>query len=159
MSNDILIRKATEFDAESMEAINLQMLAENYPLYWWSAMLHGVNQNYSFVAVAPGNKIIGYVLGLDIQDGYSIGMCMNNMRLIASLAVKSEYQKQGIGRRLLLSSLCAFRSAKLLPVHLHVRVSNKEAISLYQKCFFKKTSTLSKYYENDEDAYLMALTK
>jgi ribosomal-protein-alanine N-acetyltransferase len=40
-------------------------------------------------------------------------------------------------------------------VYLEVRVSNKEAISLYKKLGFEEVRIVKEYYRDGEDAYVM----
>ena len=67
-----------------------------------------------------------------------------------------EYRKKGVGEVLLTSIIdtCYKEMAKYLT--LEVRISNKPAISLYEKYAFKSLGTRKGYYQNNnEDALIM----
>jgi len=73
-----------------------------------------------------------------------------------NLAVKSEFRRQGLAHNLM--NLMRNLAAQLGAVRqtLEVRVSNKEAIGLYQKCGFVVKGRRPRYYtDTQEDALIM----
>ncbi|TAE60708.1 MAG: ribosomal-protein-alanine N-acetyltransferase [Nostocales cyanobacterium] len=78
---------------------------------------------------------------------------------ITILAVHPQYQNQGLGQALLYSLLKTASEVGLERATLEVRVSNKGAISLYQKFGFKTAGKRPRYYkDNDEDALILWLS-
>jgi ribosomal-protein-alanine N-acetyltransferase len=87
--------------------------------------------------------------------GYAIGEKNKDSGLIISVAVKKEWRKRGIGRRLVEKLLENFKKEGMKIVFLHVREENKEAINFYQALGFKIIELVENYYSNGENAYLM----
>ena len=109
-------------------------------------LVHGLKLGY--VALVE-NKVIGYIL-MTVVD---------NQRIIASIGVLPDLQGQGIGNQLL---KLAVNDNQFENIYLHVRVSNKPAIKLYEKNGFKILNTIEAYcldVEPNEDAYYMMLEK
>jgi ribosomal-protein-alanine N-acetyltransferase len=92
------------------------------------------------------HKIIGFVVGLEVVPG---------TLKIPMLAVKKEYRKQGIGSALLNNFLEEAALQNIKQADLEVKKDNKQAIKFYQKHGFEIVETISKFYQNGEDAYIM----
>jgi ribosomal-protein-alanine N-acetyltransferase len=73
---------------------------------------------------------------------------------ITTIAVRPEYRRRGHARALIGAALAAFPDAS--HVHLEVRPTNVEAITLYESLGFRETGRRPRYY-GDEDAVLMTL--
>ena len=95
-----------------------------------------------------GERVIG-MLGLwMIVDEVHIG----------TLAVQTDYRRQGIAQRLLITSLLAACSEGATKAYLEVRRGNQAAQALYTKFGFKNTGIRPRYYSNNgEDALMMTL--
>lgn len=77
---------------------------------------------------------------------------------ITNIAVKEEYRNKGYGKLLLETLLNECKRQDTEYVHLEVRVSNENAISLYKSYGFETINIRKGYYEdNHEDAYVMIL--
>lgn len=102
---------------------------------------------YSVAATVEG-CVVGYAVAWFIDEGVHL---MN-------IAVRKEFQRRGIGRRLLADLIdSAFAAGKCFIV-LEVRASNVPAQSFYRKFLFEKIGIRRRYYaDNGEDAILMAL--
>lgn len=75
---------------------------------------------------------------------------------ITTIATRNDYRRQGIGERLLISTIEVAMQLSAKVVTLEVRLSNKEAQALYQKYGFRKVGVRRGYYsDNGEDALLM----
>jgi ribosomal-protein-alanine N-acetyltransferase len=90
--------------------------------------------------------------------GYAIGEKDKDSGLIVSVAVKKEWRRRGIGRKLIEKLLENFKKEGMKIVFLHVREENREAINFYQALGFKIRELVENYYSNGEDAYLMEKT-
>lgn len=91
-----------------------------------------------------GNEMVGFVAG-DPRPAQNSGW-------IATIGVDPRYQRQGIGRALLLA--CEARM-KFPRVKLTVRISNEKAISLYEKEGYRTVDIWKRYYNDGEDGLVM----
>lgn len=71
------------------------------------------------------------------------------------LAVRPGYQNRGIGRRLMIALLKAFRSLGAISATLEVRISNRRAQALYAAMGFDVIGTRPGYYSDGEAALIM----
>jgi ribosomal-protein-alanine N-acetyltransferase len=77
---------------------------------------------------------------------------------LANIAVRSAYQRQGVGEHLLLSVLKTAIDHNARFITLEVRASNTAAQALYSKCGFIEVGSRPGYYtDNKEDAVLMTI--
>lgn len=90
------------------------------------------------------NEMVGFIGG-DPRPSQSVAW-------IATIAVDPRYQGQGIGRMLL--HACE-EHVKLPRMRLSVRMSNHNAISLYEKEGYQTVDVWGHYYSDDEDALVM----
>ena len=75
---------------------------------------------------------------------------------ITTLATRNTYRRRGIGERLLLQIIEMAVKLRADLVTLEVRVSNKQAQTLYEKYGFQKVGVRRAYYtDNGEDAVIM----
>lgn len=97
------------------------------------------------VAVEDG-VVCGYVGSQSVLDGADM---MN-------VAVHPDYRKQGIGGNLIDKLIGLLKSQNVISLSLEVRVSNENAIGLYNKMGFEIVGKRPGYYRNPrEDAYIM----
>lgn len=75
---------------------------------------------------------------------------------ITNIAVAKEFRRNKIGEKLLRKIIDSCYENKIKYITLEVRVSNKPAISLYEKYGFKSFGMRKGYYQdNNEDALIM----
>lgn len=75
---------------------------------------------------------------------------------ITNIAVKKNFQSQGVGRRLIKALIEMAKKRKVKTMYLEVRQSNEKAICLYKKLGFIAYGMRANYYsDNQEDAILM----
>jgi len=102
--------------------------------------------NAHFLTSLLGDEITGYI-GVNEICGEAD---------ITSVAVDPKYRRLGIGKMLLESAEKGAISRNCESITLEVRVSNKAAISLYEKCGYEKVGKRKNFYEKPtEDAFLM----
>ncbi|MFC1901267.1 ribosomal protein S18-alanine N-acetyltransferase [Chloroflexota bacterium] len=78
---------------------------------------------------------------------------------ITSIAVRENYQRQGIGELMMVSVIDMAASLKARVVTLEVRISNDGAQRLYTRYGFSKVGLRKGYYnDNREDAVVMSTT-
>ena len=145
------IRPCRVDDFPWVQNCNLQSLPENYQLKYF--FYHGLSwPQLSYVAENPQGDIVGYVLAkLDEDNPEDVH------GHITSVAVKRSYRRLGLAERLMTQALYAMKHIfKAKYASLHVRRSNKAALSLYKdKLYFKIHDVETKYYADGEDAYSM----
>lgn len=93
------------------------------------------------------SRVIGYV-GFRFQGSEAH---------ISTIAVHLDWRGKGLGELLLLTALEQALKQRADLVTLEMRVSNQVAHHLYRKYGFQLKSTLPKYYQDGEDARLMAV--
>lgn len=76
---------------------------------------------------------------------------------IAMLAVKQDYRRAGIGRKLVSQALQAMKDAKVDEIVLETEVTNTAALRLYEGLGFARDKRLQSYYLNGNDAYRLKL--
>ena len=111
-----------------------------------SSIAFEVNNPLSYWLVAEEHgQIAGYVGSQSVLDSADM---MN-------IAVAPEYRRQGIGRMLINSLISYLQEQNVIALLLEVRVSNTDAISLYQKLGFEQVGRRPRYYHNPrEDALI-----
>ncbi|KIJ59985.1 hypothetical protein HYDPIDRAFT_117896 [Hydnomerulius pinastri MD-312] len=111
----------------------------------------------SFLAEDENGKIVGYVLSsVELAEDYSRSWVGH----INSLSVLRTYRRLGLANRLMDMSREAMMraSVQIEYIQLHVRRSNRAALSLYRdKLGYKFHRVEAKYYGDGEDAFSMRL--
>lgn len=136
-----------------MQQANLLCLPENYQFKYymyhylsWPSLLH--------VAEDFDGKIVGYVLAQLEDEG---GKQSNVEGHITSISVLRTYRRLGVASKLMthaLNMMQEYFDADF--VSLHVRVSNRPALNLYNKVLgFEVDGVEKQYYADKEDAYKM----
>jgi [ribosomal protein S18]-alanine N-acetyltransferase len=98
------------------------------------------------LAATEGEELLGYLV------------CSRYDRVwhVMNVAVAPERRRRGVASRLI-GQLIAEAGAEL-PFTLEVRVSNREAIAMYEKLGFRSAGVRPRYYQdNGEDALIMWL--
>ncbi|XP_055626246.1 N-alpha-acetyltransferase daf-31-like [Toxorhynchites rutilus septentrionalis] len=147
------IRRATPEDLLDIQHCNLLCLPENYQMKYYSYHVFTWPQ-ISYVAEEPRGKIVGYVLAK--MEEYEGGQGVPHGH-ITSLAVKRSYRRLGIAQKMMHQACLSMSECfNAQYVSLHVRVSNRAALNLYQTTLgFQMLEVEPKYYADGEDAYAM----
>jgi peptide alpha-N-acetyltransferase len=148
----VQIRPARPADLLAMQACNLLCLPENYQMKYY--FYHLLSWPQLLYVAEDNGKIVGYVLAKMEEES---GAGEEPHGHITSLAVLREYRKLGLATSLMSTVEKVMLSCyDALYVSLHVRVSNKAALTLYKDTLgFKIQDTEAKYYADHEDAYDM----
>lgn len=142
---DIKIRKFQNCDFEDILYIEYECFKEHNPFTY--------TQFYEtcgdmFLVAQYLDHIVGFIVGYKTFE---------NEGRIFSLAIKKEFQRQGIGSLLLDYMLKIFYSNFLKYATLEVRISNIKARNLYEKIGFVSSWIEKKYYSDGEDGIVMRL--
>ena len=139
-------RDANAVDSEALAIVDEQCFAdgtERYSKLSFENELKEPSKHY-FVALYQ-NLVVGYV---GVQ---TLGDELNLLKL----AVLPQYQKLGIGCKLMEHTFEYRKSHNLSLYFLEVKENNKTAIKLYQKFGFKTESIREKYYSDGQNALVM----
>ena len=99
-----------------------------------------------WVVAVDGDSVVGYV-GSQSVMGWADMM---------NLAVAPAYRRNGVAERLVTELICRLQQQEVICLTLEVRVSNKPAVSLYEKLGFREVGRRPGYYHNPkEDALIL----
>jgi [ribosomal protein S18]-alanine N-acetyltransferase len=131
-------------------------LPEHYSDYFFESLLRELPE--AFIVAEVDDKVIGYIM-CKIEFGFSNFRKLGFVKKghVVSVAVLDQHRGKGIGKALMLEGINGVVSRKSDEIYLEVRISNTQAIRMYQKLGFQIKSRLRSYYRDGEDAYLMAL--
>ncbi|TCD70411.1 N-terminal acetyltransferase A complex catalytic subunit ard1 [Steccherinum ochraceum] len=144
------IRPARIDDLMGMQACNLQNLPENYTMRYY--LYHALTwPQLSYVAEDHKGRIVGYILAKMEED---IGTEDEPHGHVTSISVLRSYRRLGLAKRLMVQSQEAMATIyRASYVSLHVRKSNRAALSLYKDTLgFTVKDIEKKYYADGEDA-------
>ncbi|MGV9204270.1 MAG: GNAT family N-acetyltransferase [Promethearchaeia archaeon] len=150
------VRRCTIDDLEGVIEVNEQELPEDYPYFFYKSILEKYSD--AFLVACPKDdleNIMGYVMWR-VERAPSV----SSLRLIkkghlVSIAVLEKYRRQGIASSLLAKSMPAISKFNIKEFVLEVRISNYEAINLYEKFKYRTAKVKENYYRDGEDAYFM----
>jgi [ribosomal protein S18]-alanine N-acetyltransferase len=144
LSGDPAVRRLAYSDLPSVISIERR----SFPAPWSLAMfvLELSKPSGICLAATAGEELLGYLV------------CSRYDRVwhVMNVAVAPERRRQGIASRLI-AQLIAEAGGEL-PFTLEVRVSNRDAIAMYEKLGFRSAGVRPRYYQdNGEDALIMWL--
>jgi ribosomal-protein-alanine N-acetyltransferase len=138
------IRRLKARDLTAIEQIEQRA----YPTPWSRSMFASELAKPTSICLGAfeGNRLVGYIVNSRYVDAWHV---MN-------VAVDPDYQRRGIATALLERLFELTRMDERRGYTLEVRVSNEEAIRLYQKLGFEPRGIRRGYYtDNREDALIM----
>ena len=140
-----MIRKMHTEDFEAVLKIEKELFSSSpWPQDFFEYEMNG-NPFSNLLVYEKDGKVVGYI---DYWITYEQAQ-------IANIAVDKEYWKKGIATELLTYAIKDAIAQECENVSLEVRVSNTNAISLYQRFGFIEIAKRKNYYENNEDALYM----
>lgn len=137
------VRKFVPQDFEQVLAIEMEAFTEHNPYVYMN--FYEINDD-GFLVATLNNKIVGFVMGYQSTP---------NEGRIFSLAVKKEWQAQGIGKKLMSSILDIFQDNGLRSATLEVRISNEKAVQMYKNMGFIACWVEREYYSDGESGIVM----
>ena len=142
---NVELRRLEADDLDAVEQIELA----SYPTPWSRAMFAAELQKPSSLAIGAYDdvgELVGYAIVSRYVDAWHV---MN-------IAVVPEFRRRGIGRSLLERLFEVTAADPRRGYTLEVRVSNAEAIRLYERLGFEPRGIRRGYYtDNREDALIM----
>ena len=138
-----MIRKANIYDIPRMNELG-SLLEENFSkVYSISEMLE---DNISKVFVyEKDDQVVGFILATDLQETCDI----------LSVVVDPNYRRMKVASNLI-DYLISDLDENLKLITLEVSTKNTPALKLYDQFGFEVVNIRKKYYQNGDDAYLMA---
>tara|TARA_B100000131_G_C18112649_1_gene610176 strand:+ start:1434 stop:1865 length:432 start_codon:yes stop_codon:yes gene_type:complete len=113
----------------------------------WSRyhFLSDIKKNVSYnIMYLEKSRCVGYIFGYIIENEYHL----NN------IAVKKNYQKRGIAKKILHYVIEKLKDKNVGKIFLEVRCDNFAAIRLYELFGFEKKNIRKDYYKKGKDAIL-----
>src|SRR5690554_226570 len=136
----MLFRKIQIIDIEAIFEIQEELKFQTWSL---SQLESSIKSGLGFLI--EKESVLAYAFVMPIQDEAEL----------LSIAVKKDYQKQGIASLLWKKTLEYLENLKIQKVYLEVRASNKIAQSFYKKNGFLEIYERNNYYSNQENAIVM----
>ncbi|MCL5672949.1 MAG: ribosomal protein S18-alanine N-acetyltransferase [Thaumarchaeota archaeon] len=150
------IRHCDRDDIPAVMQINGETLPEHYSDYFYYDILAEFPE--SFLVAETDGAIAGYIMGR-VEYGFShlkkLGLARKGH--VVSVAVKEEHRGKGVGSVLLKTAHEAMAARGGTECYLEVRVSNDQAINLYQRLGYRTSGRLEGYYRDGEAALVMAI--
>jgi len=144
VSDDFRIEDVTRDDLEQIMVIEV----EAFPTPWHIDSLQSSLERDStlFLAMKSSATIIAYSLSYIVAD---------ELHLL-KIAVDEEYQRRGLGTRLLAETMARGRQRGVEIVWLEVRPTNSAALALYRRAGFEQSFIRKNYYtDTGEDALIL----
>jgi ribosomal-protein-alanine N-acetyltransferase len=157
MQQTFNLRKFVPDDLQGVMQINRVCLPENYTDFFFMDLHQRFPETF-IVAEEENKEIAGYIM-CRIEVGLSnlgLGGLIRKGHVV-SIAVLPQSRRKGVAKALINRALEGMRYYKAKQCFLEVRVTNDVAVSLYKKLGFEITRTLSGYYSDGEDAYVMTI--
>lgn len=150
------VRYATISDIDAVIDINMNELPEHYPRSFFEELLEKHGRAF-YVAESPSGNVVGYIMTrVEIKPGFFKHLLVRSGHVV-SIAVRREHRRLGLGYALMAHAMRSMHEDyKCGETYLEVRVSNKPAISLYEKLGYRVVKVEKGYYLDGEDAYVMA---
>jgi [ribosomal protein S18]-alanine N-acetyltransferase len=140
----MIIREFKRPDLKRVLEIELASFDDPYPA---NVLVDIYNLGAGFLVAQQDNMVVGYIIfWIRFEDeGH-----------IISIAVDKKYHRKKIGTSLVKTALEIFEKYNVKNIRLEVRKGNQKARKFYQKLGFTEKTPLIDYYEDGEDAVVMA---
>ena len=152
---DYQIRRCEREDVPAVIGINVATLPEHYSDYFYYEILAEFPE--TFLVAELGGTLVAYIM-CRIEYGFShlrrLGLARKGH--IVSIAVTEAHRRKGIGSALVRACHGEMLAKGASECYLEVRISNAEAIGLYERLGYKTSGRLESYYKDGEAAYIMA---
>jgi len=151
-----LIRRCTVKDLENVKEINEKELPEDYPFFFYKSILDNFPESFLVACKKQDpNSLLGYIMWRIEKIPSKDSLRLINKGHLVSIAVVESYRRMGIASALLSKSMPEILKQNISEYVLEVRISNHQAVSLYQNFNFKTEGVKKKYYKDGENAFYM----
>lgn len=143
--NNLEVREMTLSDLQEIE----NTLEAEFDDFWNASILESELKNTlsKYVVAKIETEIVGFAGVIDTVDQFEI----------TNIVVKKKFRNNGIGNALLIELIKLAKTNNKDKIILEVNNTNEPAIKLYEKNGFKNIGFRKKYYNNTDDANIMAL--
>ena len=155
-SQRIIIKRCNLDDLDGVIKVNEEELPEDYPYFFYKSILDNYPESFLLAQNNQG-KIVGYIMWRVEKSPSLDSLRYINKGHLVSIAVSQDYRKRGIAKSLLTHSMQTIKKYKIHEYVLEVRVSNYNAIKLYEQFKFQIVNIKKNYYRDGENAYYMTL--
>lgn len=155
MQETFKLRKFEPNDLQNVIHINRNCLPENYT----DMFFVDLHERFpgTFIVAEESKEIVGYIM-CRIEVGLSnfgFGGLLRKGHVV-SLAIMPKARRRGVASALLNAAMSGMQEYKAKQIYLEVRVTNDAGVNLYKKMGLEVTRTISGYYSDGEDAYVMS---
>jgi ribosomal-protein-alanine N-acetyltransferase len=154
MQQTFKLRKFEPDDLQDVMQINRICLPENYTDMFFIDLHERFPQ--TFIVAEQDNEILGYIMSR-IEVGISnfgLGGLVKKGHVV-SIAVLPQGRRKGVASALIKAAMEGMCYYKAKQIFLEVRVTNEAGVNLYKKLGLEVTRTISGYYSDGENAYVM----
>lgn len=155
-SQRIIIKRCNLDDLDGVIKVNEEELPEDYPYFFYKSILDNYPESFLLAQNNQG-RIVGYIMWRVEKSPSLDSLRYINKGHLVSIAVSQDYRKRGIAKSLLTHSMQTIKKYKIHEYVLEVRVSNYNAIKLYEQFKFQIVNIKKNYYRDGENAYYMTL--
>ena len=155
MQQTFKLRKFEPDDLQGVMHINRVCLPENYT----DMFFIDLHQRFpdTFIVAEQSHEIVGYIM-CRVEVGLSnfgLGGLIRKGHVV-SIAVMPQARRKGVASALMNAAMDGICGYKAKQIYLEVRVTNQAGVNLYKKLGLEVTRTVSGYYSDGEDAYVMS---
>jgi len=144
-----IIRKVKKSDIDAVYRIEKKQVFSSWKRNYFEDELSNDLSSFYIIEDFISNEIIGYIIFWIIDD----------IAELHSIAIDEKYKRKGYAAELMRYMFDTVKSENVNEIFLEVRVSNKAAVSLYEKLEFIKINSRKNYYKNPvEDAFVFKKT-
>ncbi|MDH4211442.1 MAG: ribosomal protein S18-alanine N-acetyltransferase [candidate division WOR-3 bacterium] len=143
MPKEIMLRIMRFDDLDGVVEIERRVFPNPWPRYFFEKDLE--SGNAVALVVEDSGKVVGYALGA----------CIDVALHISNIAVDTDFQRQGLGSKMLreMENVAVERGCGY--AYLEVRTTNVAAINMYKSKGYDILYTRKRYYLDGNDAYVM----
>jgi ribosomal-protein-alanine N-acetyltransferase len=146
-SRNLTLKLAAPADAAPIAAMSRELIEVGLPWTWTpERVARNLRQPETVVLTARDAERLA---------GFAIMQFGEERAHLSLLAVRPDYQRQGVGRRMLEWLAESALTAGIASVHLELRESNRDARRFYINQGFAETARVSGYYRGVEAAVRM----
>jgi [ribosomal protein S18]-alanine N-acetyltransferase len=155
MQETFKLRKFEPDDLQDVMHINRVCLPENYTDTFFMDLHERFPE--AFIVAEEDHELIGYIMSR-IEVGLSnfgLGGLIRKGHVV-SIAVMPQSRRKGVATALINAAMAGMCNYKAKQIYLEVRVTNEAGVNLYKKLGLEVMRTISGYYSDGEDAYVMS---